>query len=267
MGATIAFVISKMLWALFMPPTLLLLILLGAWIWHRRRPRLSRALVGLGVLFLAVLALCPVGRWAAVPLERRFPPPGGLEHVDGIIVLGGAIDMQGIDRIEEAGLNDAAERMTTFVALARRYPQARLVFTGGSGLVREQELREADVARQLFEAMGLDPARLTYERDSRTTWENAANSRRLIQPQPGQTWLLVTSAWQMPRAIGCFRAVGWEVVPWPTDYIGNNRQWGAFNIAEQMRTVTVVEKEWIGMLIYRLIGHSDALFPAPRAAH
>jgi uncharacterized SAM-binding protein YcdF (DUF218 family) len=267
MQATIGFVLSKVLWAFFMPPTLLLLVLLCAWLLQRRRPALSRTLLGLGVLFLAVLAICPIGYWAATPLETRFPVPGPLTKVDGIIVLGGAIDMEGIRSIEEATLNDAAERMTTFVALAHQYPEARLVFTGGSGIVREQQLREADAARLLFESMGVDPARLSYERESRTTWENAVNSHQLIQPQPGQTWLLVTSAWHMPRAVGCFRAAGWEVTAYPTDFLGHNRQWGTLDIAEHMRTLTVVEKEWIGMLVYHLLGHSDALYPAPRAAH
>ncbi len=257
-----SFVISKVLWGLAAPGSLLFLLLCGAFLWHRRHPALSRGLLGLVVLIFAAVALLPVSQLLISPLEQRFLLPQPPARVDGIIVLGGAIEADPTGNAEQPGLNDAAERLTSFAALARRYPDARLVYTGGSGLVRNQETREADLASPLLQSLGVDAARTLYERDSRTTWENALYSKKLVNPKPGETWLLVTSAWHMPRAVGCFRKLGWKVVPYPVDYLGNGPRWATLDAIKQFRTIGLAEKEWIGLVTYWLMGRSDALFPA-----
>ena len=258
------FVLSKILWGLAAPGSLLFLLLCGAFLWHRRRPALSRGLLGLALLALAAVALLPVTRWVASPLEQRFPLPQLPARVDGIIVLGGAIEQDETGNPDQPALNDSAERLTSFAALARRYPDAKLIYTGGSGVVRNQQVREADLARPLLQSLGIDSSRTLYERDSRTTWENAVYSRKLAQPKPGETWLLVTSAWHMPRAVGCFRKVGWNVVPYPVNYLGKHRpDWLNLDAITQLHFIGLAEKEWIGLLAYRLMGRSDALFPAP----
>jgi uncharacterized SAM-binding protein YcdF (DUF218 family) len=258
----VGFVLSKIAWALLSPCTLLALALLLAFLLHRRRPALSRGLVGLSLLFIAALSLTPLAHWTIAPLERRFPPPQLPAKVDGIIVLGGAIEVED-SRPGQPALNDSAERITALVALARRYPDARLVYSGGSGLVRNQTQREADLARPLFEAMGIAPDRVIYERDSRNTWENAVDSRKLADPRPGQTWLLVTSSWHMPRSVGCFRKAGWTVLPYPVDYLDNRTQWVGFDVVEPLHALSTAEREWLGLLAYHLMGRTDALFPAP----
>jgi len=262
------FVLSKILWGLATPGSVLFLLLCGALLWHRRRPALSRGLLGLVLLIFAAVALLPVARWLAAPLEQRFPLPGPLAKVDGIIVLGGAIDQDETGNPDQPALNDAAERVTSFAALARHYPDARLIYTGGSGAVRNQQVREADLAKPLLQSLGVDSTRTIYERDSRTTWENAVYSRKLADPKPGETWLLVTSAWHMPRAVGCFRKVGWNVVPYPVNYLGKHRpDWVSLDVIAQLHFIGLVEKEWIGLVAYRLMGRSDVLFPAPLELH
>ncbi len=260
------FVLSKVLWALVSPGSILFLLLLGAFLWQRRRPGLSRGLLGLALLLFAAVALLPVTHWLAAPLEQRFPLPQLPARVDGIIVLGGAIEANPSSNAEQPGLNEAAERITSFVALARRYPQARLIYSGGSGLLRNQQAREADLAHPMLQALGIDDARILYERESRNTWENAVYSQRLAQPKAGETWVLVTSAWHMPRAVGCFGKLGWTVLPYPVDYLGNG-PWADLDAIKQFHFIGLAEKEWIGLLTYWLMGRSDALFPAPRAPH
>ncbi len=182
-------------------------------------------------------------------------------------MLGGAIDLTNTVDLQQPALGGAAERMTQAVALTRRYPEAKLLFSGGSGLVRSHSFNESQVARALFESLGVDPAHALYEERSRNTWENALYSKQLADPQPGQTWLLVTSAWHMPRAVGCFRRAGWAVVPYPVDYLGNDAEWLQFNASTQLDLLSVVLHEWVGLLAYRLMGRTDALFPAPQPVH
>ncbi|MET0257687.1 MAG: YdcF family protein, partial [Methylobacterium sp.] len=115
-------------------------------------------------------------------------------------------------------------------------------------------------------ALGLDERRLVLEDRSRTTRENALLTRELLQPQSGQVWLLVTSAAHMPRSVGCFRAAGFDVLPYPTDY---QTPGGASIWEPSSATVRNVEKvhfairEYLGLVAYRLTGKIGALFPAP----
>lgn len=265
------FTLSKIVWALAEPGTLLVLVLglgaLGALAPWRRVRALGRGLLGLGVLALVAVAVLPLGAWLLVPLEERFPAPRRLpERVDGVVVLGGAIRLSVSADRGSAELNEYADRMTTFAALARRFPEARLVFAGGSGSLGRREHREADFAVGLFADLGLDLGRIQFERDSRNTRENALFSRDLVRPQPGETWLLVTSAFHMPRAVGVFRRLGWVVTPYPVDY----QTGGAQSIGlgfEVTRSLTLLSRglhEWLGLVGYRILGWTDRLFPAPR---
>ncbi len=162
-------------------------------------------------------------------------------------------------------LNDAAERMTTAVSLALRYPTAKLVFTGGRGELLPGKMPEAAAARLFFVSMGIPADRLMLESASRTTYENAIMTKALVQPQPGQTWILVTSAWHMPRSVGVFRAAGWHVLPWPVGYKSSHdiHQWLPSTLGVHLTQLDTALHEWVGLVSYRLLGHTDALFPGP----
>jgi uncharacterized SAM-binding protein YcdF (DUF218 family) len=262
------FLISKILGALTSPGTVLLLCcVIGLFLTRGRRPsRIGRGLLVFGVGGFVVALVLPVDQWALMPLEDRFPqvaqPPA---HVDGIIVLGGAVVPEMTAERGIPTLNDAAERMTEGVALALRYPNAKLVFTGGQGALIPGAAREADVARALFISLGIPADRLVLERDSRTTYENAVFTKALVNPQPGQTWILVTSAWHMPRSVGIFRAIGWQVLPWPVSYKSSHRllQWLPVSLGIHLTQLDEASHEWIGLIAYRLMGRTDALFPGP----
>jgi uncharacterized SAM-binding protein YcdF (DUF218 family) len=165
-----------------------------------------------------------------------------------------------------AGLNEAAERFTEAVALARRLPGARVVFSGGSAAVFADEPPEAETAARLFAALGIAKDRITLESASRDTYENAMFTARLIKPAAGQRWLLVTSAWHMPRAMGCFRQAGVAVEAWPVDYrTAPHFQPLRFHTAltEGWRRIDFIAREYVGLVAYYLSGRTSALFPGP----
>jgi uncharacterized SAM-binding protein YcdF (DUF218 family) len=218
------FELSKILWWFVQPSKLwLLLVTLGVLLLYSRQKNLGRSLLSFAIVVAFLTIFLPVHAWLSGPLEGRIPRVTELPaNVKGIVVLGGAVDELLTGAFEQPSLNHAAERMTEAVALAQRYPTATLVFSGGSSLVNQSELslslKEADVARRLFENLGIPESRLALESESRNTWENAVNTKKLVQPQEGETWLLVTSAQHMPRSVGIFRKVGWNVISYPTDY-------------------------------------------------
>jgi len=262
------FYLSKIVWFFVQPSSaLLVLALAGAAALYTRWWRLGRFAVAAALVLLAVAGLSPLGQALILPLEERFPPLGeNAPPPDGIIVLGGAFDTLVSPARGVATLNEAAERLTALVTLARRYPQAKIVFSGGAPQVFYAGAREADLARDMLAEAGLDPERLVLESRSRNTFQNALLTKGILRPKASERWLLVTSAYHMPRAIGCFRRVGFPVTAYPVDY----RTRGAADllrpfdkVSEGLRRVDLAAREWVGLIVYWLTGRTSAFFPAP----
>jgi uncharacterized SAM-binding protein YcdF (DUF218 family) len=262
------FIASKILGFFALPSNLLITLgILGLVLTSTRWSRAGRRLAGASIGLIALFGLSPLGNALILPLEDRFPAwDPGRGAPDGIVVLGGALD-EGVSMARgDVELNEAAERMTASVALARRYPAARVVFSGGNGHLLYESGNEAEVAVRLFESLGIAHDRITAEDRSRTTAENAAFTRELIDPKPTERWLLVTSAHHMPRAMGAFRRVGFAVEPYPVDW----RTRGPADLArpfasvgDGLRRTDVAMREWIGLVAYWLGGRTSELFPGP----
>lgn len=261
------FALSKILWAFARPSMILVLLALSGFvlILRTRDSGAGVVLLSAGMIGIAACTFLPLGTWLLRPLENRFPALTDIrEPIDGIILLGGAVDMPtSVDRGHPA-LNIRADRIVQFVALARRFSHARLLLTGGNaslGLVRGTE---ADEMRELVTELGVAPDRLILEKRSRNTRENALYSRDEIRPDPSQRWLLVTSAADMPRAVGCFRAVGWPVIAAPSDYHTRNGTEGwTPEFVRSLQAVDWAAHEWVGLFYYYLRGWSSSLFPGP----
>jgi uncharacterized SAM-binding protein YcdF (DUF218 family) len=260
---------SKILWFMASPANLAAgLSILGAALLLTRWWRISRAVALIGAAVLALLGFSALPRAILRPLEDRFPiAAGDRGHVDGVIVLGGAMDTNRGQIV----LNDAAARMTAAAELARAHPEAKLVFSGGNaGVFDRSGPTEAQAAETMFRAIDLPAERLVLEDRSRNTHENALFTRDLVQPKPGERWILVTSAWHMPRAMGCFRAVGWDLMAYPVDFRTEGHSsdyWRPFgSLAEALHLADLGIKEWIGLIAYRLAGYTAELLPTPRVA-
>lgn len=260
------FVLSKILWFVVNPGNMLLLFLcLGLWLLWTRWWRWGRKLLTLVAIAGVLLAVIPVGKMLLGFLEDRFPAIGEpLARVDGVIVLGGVVDPVMTKARGQVSVGSGIERLLAMARLAKRYPKARIIFTGGSGSLTSQDLKEAHAIPPLLKQLGVDPARVTFEDQSRNTAENAQFSYRLAKPKPGETWLLVTSAFHMPRAVGCFRKVGWNVVPYPVNYVTDGETAAPlFDFARGMKTLAVAIHEYLGLIFYWLDGKTDSLLPSP----
>lgn len=263
---TLFFYASKIAWILVSPANLLyLLILTGTVLLFLQQLRLARMLLGTGLILLTLAAFLPLGKWIGTPLETRFAANPDLpQRIDGIILLGGAVNPLNSYIWDQAEIGAAADRYLAFVTLAREYPQAKLVFTGGTGAILDQEYKEADIALYLLESLGIEPDRLELERDSRNTFENALYSKPLMNPAANENWILVTSAAHMPRAVGIFCAQDWPVIAYPVDHRtspGKQLRIG-LNLADNLDSLNQTTREWMGLLAYRLTGKTSALLPS-----
>jgi uncharacterized SAM-binding protein YcdF (DUF218 family) len=262
------FAVSKILGFFALPSNLLISIgIVGLLLLLTRFRRLASWLVVTSLMLLAVAGLSPLGNILMLPLEQRFPPWNASRGPpDGIVVLGGAISPGVSAARGVVALNEAAERITVTAELARRYPNARLIYTGGSNALLSDRIPEAPFAVRELEALGVAHDRITAEEQSRNTMENAVFSRLIAQPKPGQRWLLVTSAYHMPRSIAAFRAAGFPVEAYPVDWrtrgpIDATQPFAA--LSDGLARTDIAVHEWIGLLAYRLTGKTNELFPSP----
>jgi len=263
------FVVSKVLGFLTWPSNLLMVLgFAGALLLATRFARAGLQCLLASLLLLAICGLSPLGNALMLPLEQRFPPWNPARGApDGIVVLGGAFDTNVAPARGEISLNEAAERMTGAVELARKHPNARIVVSRGSGQIVHGGSTDAELARRLVENLGVPAGRLVTEDRSRDTDENAKLSKAIADPKPGECWLLVTSGHHMPRAVGAFRRAGFPVEAYPVDWRTRGPEDLArpFRIASEglKRTETAVH-EWVGLLVYWLSGRTSELFPGPR---
>jgi uncharacterized SAM-binding protein YcdF (DUF218 family) len=263
------FELSKILGFLAAPSNALIVLgLLGVVLMATPLTRFGRRLAGWSLALIAIAGFSPLGDVLMLPLEERFPPWDASRGVPtGIVVLGGGIGPEVSGARGEAALNEAAERVTATVELARRYPDARIIYSGGSGALIYNEHLEADHAVTLLEKLGVPRARIIAENRSRNTIENARLAKALAQPKPGERWLLVTSAYHMPRAVGLFRAEGFAVEAYPVDW----RTRGTIDLLRPFTTLggglqrtDTAMREWVGLVISRLTGRTADLLPGPK---
>jgi uncharacterized SAM-binding protein YcdF (DUF218 family) len=262
------FPLAKLSWTILAPSHLLLwLALLTALVLIAGRQRLGRWLAIATALLFVVFGMLPTGDWLAQRLEDQYPRPAALPgHIDGILDLGGGL---GTDILAErhapaTALSEA--RLVSTFELARRYPSARVVFSGGWG-----RYADAVAAQYVFGQMGLDPTRLTLETRSRDTFENLLFTQRLVQPRRHETWVLATSAIQMPRAMLVARRLGWPMIPWPTDYLTRPAPrvrplTDYLDVAGNLMRADAALHEELGLMAYRLRGAGGTASAPPSNA-
>jgi uncharacterized SAM-binding protein YcdF (DUF218 family) len=269
-GALMFFILSKTIAFLLLPSNFLVVLgLVGLALMCTRWRRPGKWLAVASIVLLLVIGFLPVGQGLMYVLDNRFPawdPSRGAP--DGIVVLGGAIAPE-ISRERGAPqLNGSAERVTVIASLARDYPNARIVYTGGDASLLQDEGIEADYLYPLLDSFGVPRNRVMLETRARNTYENALFTKELVKPQPGERWLLVTSAEHMARAIGSFRRVGFSVEPYPVDWRTRPRLRLSLSgrFSGGLASTDHAVHEWLGLIAYRLTGRTSALLSGPLPA-
>jgi uncharacterized SAM-binding protein YcdF (DUF218 family) len=262
------FVLSKTIGVMLLPTNFLVGIgLVGVVLLATRFAALGRKVMIASIVLLAICGFSPLGNLMLYSLEQRFPPWDATKGApDGVVVLGGPIDPDLSAAHGVPVTSAAADRLIMAAALGRQYPNLRIIYTGGNANLISGDAREADYAGKVFESLGIPKARLTMERQARNTLENAEYSRAIAAPKAGERWLLVTSAYHMPRAVGVFRQAGFPVEPYPVDWrVGGRGDLLSFHkfAIDGLSNVEVSFREWMGLVAYRISGKTNELFPGP----
>lgn len=221
------------------------------------RPVWGRRLAWGGLLGLGVLGFQALPDALLRPLENRYPVPAptALGGYAGIIVLGGALEHPRSFLLHgQVPLGDAAERMTVPLALMQHHPTWTLVFSGGEGRLNRVGVSEADLAKAFFSQQGLSPGRTLYEASARNTRENARHVADMLGARCQQErWLLVTSAFHMPRSLAEFEATGCQITPYPVDYrTGAATPWFEYSMVHSLLHWQTALHEYLGLWGYGL---------------
>jgi uncharacterized SAM-binding protein YcdF (DUF218 family) len=264
------FVLSKLFSAFTVPSNLIgLTALLSLVLFTFRLRKAGRFLLITAAIMLLIIGWSPIGSAALLALENRFPQPVIKGPVAGIVVvLGGEIDTDVSQDRQTIALTEAGERLTKTAELSLFYPGARILLSGGIGDLRlDHGKSETVLARDLLLEIGVPKDRIELEVRSRNTCENAVESKAIARPKPGETWLLVTSAFHMPMAVACFRAVGFSVTPYPVDYFlrpSEMRHPAPSSISVRLYLTDIAAHQWIGLMTYHLAWGTE-LFPLPHS--
>ncbi|HRY06603.1 MAG TPA: YdcF family protein [Hyphomicrobiaceae bacterium] len=266
------FTLSKLSTFALQPSSLMWLGILAGFVLSVGTTRLRRFGIALSIVAITglfVAGLSPLANIVLFPLEQRFPartPAGIADPVAGIIVLGGAEDGWVSAGRGSLALNEAGERITETLRLARAHSHAKVVISGGVARLYGDDQEGSSAVATLLEELGVDENRVIVETHARNTYENATKTLPLIATKPGETWLIVTSAYHMPRAVGVFRKVGLDVVAYPVDFRMRGQEdlsrWFA-SLPAGLQRFDLAAKEWAGLLAYYMTGRSQSWFPGP----
>ena len=238
---------SKIFWGLCAPSHVILWcsLLAAALLMTRRYRRAGTGFAVLTALLLVGIGVVPSYTFLMEPLEYRFQRSYPA-HVSGILTLGGGAE----DNI----------RLARTAMLAHRYPEAKVVYSGGDGaLIGNTPNVSADYARRFLLGLGVAPERILVEGKSRNTLENLQFTLQMVKPRRGEVWLLATSSYHLPRAMEIAHRLGWNLVAWPTNYTTHEQgDHGYFAIPENLRFFDMAVREWIGIYVYRWSGRSRA---------
>jgi uncharacterized SAM-binding protein YcdF (DUF218 family) len=260
--------IAKIGWFFATPSNALVaLALIGLLLMGTKRAALGKRVAFTSIVGLFVAGLSPLGNALMLPLEERFPAfVDDGTPIAGVVVLGGSFETEVTNVRGQMALNETGERLIALGDLARRYPEAKIIYSGGGSEFTPDTTPEATLVENTIGQLGIAPGRVIYERRSLNTFQNALYSKELVAPNEGERWLVVTSAFHMPRAMGAFRAVGFKVVAYPVDYrtAGEASLFRPFAfVGEGLRRTDVAAKEWVGLFAYYASGKTETLFPAP----
>ena len=258
------FYLSKFLWFVFNPFNLLIIIIIIGYLFNLFNLKLlSKFFYFFAVFIFFISAVMPTGSYLNYLLEKNFHSKNYLpETIDGILILSGATNPYLTKEHNQINFHGSVERLTESVSLIKKYPNAKIIFSGGSGSLKYPSLDHASVAKNFFSNMGIDSSKIYYEKTSHNTYENILFSKRIARPKINEKWLLVTSAFHLNRSLGVSEKLEWIFIPYAVDFNKTKKfSWKlSFNLLSNLLEFQQASHEWAGLLAYYLMGRSDRIF-------
>ena len=259
-----SFYLSKILWLILNPFNIFIFItLLSIFLYFIKLRRLSLIIFLINFVFIALISFLPIGSYLIYNIEKEYhssiKPP---EKVDGILILGGATNPLFFNEYNQISLNGSAERLVESVMIIKKFDKAKVIFSGGSGVVNRPDLGHSKVAKLFYKKMGIETEKIIFEDDSRNTYENIIYSKKIANPKINENWLLITSASHMKRALLIADKNNWKFIPYAVDFknIKDFKLIPNLNLLTNLNTFHQGSHEWLGLFAYYLMGRTDEVF-------
>ena len=257
------FYLSKFYWTYFNPFNLILLFFFLTICFFYFKRKFYKTMLIITILLFTIVVIFPTGQILLFQLEKNYYLKKDLpSKIHGILILGGATEPHVTKKHDQVSFNSSVERLTESIKLIKKYPNAKIIFSGGSGNVKNEiDFIHADVAKIFFKEMGLNTNKIIFERNSRNTYENILNSKKIASPKKNETWILITSAFHMNRSLYVAEKINWEFFPYAVDYLTVHPTYSfTTNFFGNTSNFQIASKEWLGILSYYLIGKSSKVF-------
>ena len=258
-----SFYLSKIVWIILNPFNILLIsILLGFLLSFLSNKTFSKIIYSLTFIFFIITAVMPTGKFMIYQLEKKFHVLESLPNkIDGILILSGATNPVLTKEYNQISLNDSVERLTESIQLMKKYSNTKIIFSGGSGLINNQKLTHSEVARLFFANFEITLENIVYENKSRNTYENILFSKKIANPKINENWLIVTSAFHMPRALNIAEKLDWKFIPYAVDFrVMKKFSWKpTIKFLENISKFQTASHEWVGLVAYYWIGRSSKI--------
>ena len=259
-----SFYLSKILWLILNPFNIFIFItLLSIFLYFIKLKRLSLIIFLINFVFITLISFLPIGSYLIYTIEKEYHsninPP---EKVDGILILGGATIPQLYNEYNQISLNGSSERLVESVFIIKKFDKAKVIFSGGSGLVNRPDLDHAKVAKSFYKKIGIETNQIIFEDKSRNTYENIIYSKKIANPKINENWLLITSASHMKRALLIADKNNWKLIPYAVDFknIKNFKLIPNLELLKNLNSFQQASHEWLGLISYYLMGRTAKVF-------
>ena len=259
-----SFYLSKILWVIFNPFNLFIFfIFFSSFLSFFLKNFYYKFIVIFNIFFFLIIAVLPTGEYMIYKLEKRFHSDFiPLTSIDGVLILSGATEPFLTKEYNQIHLNGAIERLTESIGLIKKFPNAKIIFSGGSGSLYHQELKHADVAKKFFLQQNIKIDNIIFENKSKNTYENILFSKKIAEPKLNDNWILITSAFHMTRAINIAENLEWKVIPYPVDFnVPKKISWKPkFNFLNNINLLQLASHEWLGLVSYYIMGRTNKIY-------
>ena len=259
-----SFYLSKIIWLMLNPFNLFIFItFFSIFLYFFNLKRVSLIIFLINFIFIALISFIPIGSFLIYKIEKQYHSNIKIpERVDGILILGGATNPLHFKEYEQVSLNDSAERLVESVPIIKKFEKAKVIFSGGSGIVNRPDLGHSQVAKSFYKKMGMEINKIIFEDSSRNTYENIIYSKKIANPKINENWLLITSASHMKRALLIADKNNWKLIPYAVDFknIKNFKLIPNLNLLTNLNLFQQGSHEWLGLVSYYLMGRTDKVF-------
>ena len=259
-----SFYLSKILWLILNPFNIFIFVtLLSIFLYFVKLRRLSLIIFLINFVFIALISFLPIGSYLIYNIEKEYhsyiKPP---DQVDGILILGGATNPLLYNEYNQISLNGSSERLVESVFIIKKFDKAKVIFSGGSGILNRPDFDHAQVAKSFYKKIGIEIDKIIFEDNSRNTYENIIYSKKIANPKINENWLLITSASHMKRALLIADKNNWDLIPYAVDFknIKEFKLIPNLNLLSNLNSFQQGSHEWLGLVSYYLMGITDKVF-------